>query len=205
MRHPAIDVAPQDPPPPNRPLTKQELRAGKPPRAQFALQPRRPIRVVLDGVRQSYNVGALFRLCDGLLIERLVLCGEPVDLDKRKLVQAARGTQKWVPWEHSTSALDAVLSARAEGFIILAVEQTATSVPPESMSNARPICVVLGSECRGVSPAIVAIADQAVAIPIRGMANSLNIATAAAIVLHSLVVAGWQGRPQDLPPEPNQI
>ena len=34
--------------------------------------PRRPITVVLDGVRQNYNFGAIFRLCDAFLVERLV-------------------------------------------------------------------------------------------------------------------------------------
>jgi RNA methyltransferase, TrmH family len=46
-----------------------------------------------------------------------------------------------------------------------------------------PACLVLGGERSGVSPEIVGLADATVAIPMRGMANSLNVATAAAILL----------------------
>ena len=49
------------------------------------------------------------------------------------------------------------------------------------------MCLVLGSERAGVSQAVLDLADAAVVIPMQGMANSLNVATAAAIVLHTLV------------------
>jgi tRNA G18 (ribose-2'-O)-methylase SpoU len=47
-----------------RALTTPELRSSKPTRDEFLAQPRRPITVVLDGVTQNYNIGAIFRLCD---------------------------------------------------------------------------------------------------------------------------------------------
>lgn len=77
----------------DRPLSRAELRGAKPDRAAFAALPRRPITVVLDRVRQNYNIGAIFRLCDAFLVERLVVGGIAVDLRKHNLVQAARGTQ----------------------------------------------------------------------------------------------------------------
>ncbi|HME28054.1 MAG TPA: hypothetical protein VKI44_43160 [Acetobacteraceae bacterium] len=79
-------------------LSKPELRRSKPGRADFAAQARNPITVVLDGVHGNYNIGAIFRLCDAFLVERLIICGEegqarpprvPALLRKRKLVQAA--------------------------------------------------------------------------------------------------------------------
>ena len=82
-------------------LSKPELRQSKPGRADFAAQARNPITVVLDGVRGNYNIGAIFRLCDAFLVERLVICGEESRaprsalLRKRKLVQAAMGAQRW--------------------------------------------------------------------------------------------------------------
>lgn len=79
----------------DRPLSRAELREVKPDRAAFAALPRRPITVALDRVRQNYNIGAIFRLCDAFLLERLIIGGIAVDLRKRKLVQAARGTQNW--------------------------------------------------------------------------------------------------------------
>lgn len=81
--------------PRNHVLATSELRRSKPGRADFAAQARNPITVVLDGVTQNYNLGAIFRLCDAFVVDRLVICGVPVKLHKRKLVQAAAGTQHW--------------------------------------------------------------------------------------------------------------
>jgi tRNA G18 (ribose-2'-O)-methylase SpoU len=81
-----------------RALTTPELRISKSTRDEFLARPRRPITVVLDGVGQNYNIGFIFRLCDAFLVRELVICGTKVELHKRRLVQAARGTQHWVPW-----------------------------------------------------------------------------------------------------------
>ena len=55
-----------------RALTTPELRRAKPTRDEFFARPRRPITVVLDGVTQNYNIGAIFRLCDAFLVQQLV-------------------------------------------------------------------------------------------------------------------------------------
>jgi hypothetical protein len=72
-----------------RALTTPELRRAKPTRGECLARPRRPITVVLDGVTQNYNIG--------VSCAELVICGTNVELHKRKLVQAAQGTQRWVP------------------------------------------------------------------------------------------------------------
>jgi tRNA G18 (ribose-2'-O)-methylase SpoU len=170
----------------DRPLSRVELRGAKPDRVSFAIVPRRPITVVLDRVRQNYNIGAIFRLCDAFLVERLIIGGIAVDLRKRKLVQAARGTQNWVPWEHVENAAVAVAAAKSAGARIVAVELTSAGVSPEALAPVFPVCLVLGSEADGLSPDIIALADATVTIPMLGMGNSINVATAAAILLHCL-------------------
>jgi tRNA G18 (ribose-2'-O)-methylase SpoU len=168
-------------------LSKLELRQSKPGRADFVAQARNPITVVLDGVRGNYNIGAIFRLCDAFLVERLVICGVPVALRHRRFAQAAMGTQYWVPWQEEPEAAEVVRAAKAAGHWIVVVELTSESVSPEALQPRCPAVLVLGGERDGVSDAVLACADQAVAIPMLGMANSLNVSTAAAIVLHDLV------------------
>ena len=178
----------------DRVLSKPELRQSKPSRADFAAKERNPITVVLDGVSGNYNLGAIFRLCDAFMVERLVICaaesqgrpGTPL-LRKRRFVEAAMGAQYWVPWQEEPAAAGFVRAAKAAGYWITVVELTAESVRPEVMHPSYPMCLVLGNERSGVSQEVLACADQAVAIPMLGMANSLNVATAAAIVLHELV------------------
>ena len=176
----------------NHVLSKTELRQLKPGRADFAVQARNPITVVLDGVPGNYNIGAIFRLCDAFLVERLIICGEEGKtrqgsalLRKRKLVQAAMGTQRWVPWQDEPEAAAVVRAAKAAGYWIAVVELTAESVSLAVMQPRYPAALVLGNEQSGVSPEVLACADQAIAIPM--LANSLNVATAGAIVLHELV------------------
>src|SRR5690348_10934683 len=113
-----------------RALTTAELRATKLTRDEFLARPRRPITVVLDGVTQNYNIGAIFRLCDAFLARELVICDTKVDLRKRKLVQAAQGTQHWVPWSERQHASEAVGDAKARGAWVVVVEQTTASVRP---------------------------------------------------------------------------
>lgn len=178
-----------------RALTTAELRHGKDDRHAFQTQARLPIQVVLDGVRHGYNVGALFRLCDAFLCERLVICERDGTQGTRKLVQAAQGTHHWVPWGQADSAIEVVRAARSNGYQIVAIEQTSGAVGLDRFLPQYPICVVLGSERAGVSPAVLDLADAAVAIPMRGMANSLNVATAAAIVLHALARGSETSQP----------
>lgn len=167
-------------------LTKPQLRASKPSRGDFLDQPRRPIRVVLDGVTGSYNVGAIFRLCDAMVVERLIICGASFELRKRKLTQAAQGAQNWVPWTHVTTVDQSVAEARQDGYQIVAVELTSTSMRPEQLVPRFPLCLVIGGERSGVSSSVVEKADATIAIPMHGMSNSLNLATAAAIVLYEV-------------------
>ena len=166
--------------------TTAELRRAKCDRTAFAAKPRLPIRVVLDRVTQAYNIGAMFRLCDAMLAERLVITGVEVDLSKRNLGQAACGTQHWTPWSQEKSALDAVLRAKADGYQIAVVELASNSVRPEAFTPKFPVCLVLGGEFDGVSQEVVDLADAVIEIPMRGMANSINVSTAAAIVLYDL-------------------
>jgi tRNA G18 (ribose-2'-O)-methylase SpoU len=167
-----------------RALTTPELRRAKLTRDEFLARPRIPITVVLDGVRQNYNVGAIFRLCDAFLVQELVVCGTKVELHKRRLVQAAQRTQHWVPLSKRQHASEAVADAKARGAWIVVAEQTTASVRPEQIVPIFPVTLVLGGERRGVSPGAIEAADAAVAIPMFGMANS--VATAAAILLYWL-------------------
>jgi tRNA G18 (ribose-2'-O)-methylase SpoU len=167
-------------------LSSADLRQAKIGRDEFPALRRRPITVVLDGVSRNYNIGAIFRLCDAFLVERLVVGGAAVNLRKRKLVQAAQGTQHWVPWEQAESAAATVAAAKMAGASVIAVELTSVGVRPEQLAPPFPVCLVLGEEKRGVSQEILDMADTAVSIPMLGMANSINVSSAAAIVLYRL-------------------
>ena len=65
----------------------------RPSRDEFPALPRRPIRVLLDGVYYLPNIGTIFRLCDAFRIERLCVCGFALEPHKRALRKAAAGAR----------------------------------------------------------------------------------------------------------------
>ncbi len=158
----------------------------RPDRDDFPSLPRRPLRIVLDGVSRLPNIGTMFRLCDAFRVERLYICGFNLVPHKRKLVTAAAGTIGWVPFEAREDAGSIVRESRAAGYSIAVVELCEASIPPEEVRSDAPICLVIGAENAGVSPAILALADQRIEIPSDGMGGSINLTTAAAIVLYEL-------------------
>jgi tRNA (guanosine-2'-O-)-methyltransferase len=107
-------------------------------------------------------------------------------LHKRKLVTAAAGTLGWVPWESCPSARDVVRQSKDAGYSIVAVELAPGSVPPHALRTDAPLCLVIGAENHGVSADVLALADQLVEIPSDGIGGSINLTTAAAIVLYEL-------------------
>ncbi len=156
----------------------------RPERREILALPRRPIRVVLDGVTLLPNIGTTFRLCDAFRVERLYVCGMELETHKRKLTKAAAGTIKWVAWESRPSAVDVVRECKAAGYVIAAVELAEGSVPPDAIHPDRPLCLVVGAERHGVSREVLAMVEQCIEIPTDGVGGSINLTTAAAIVLY---------------------
>lgn len=157
--------------------------------------------MVLDDVRSLANVGLIFRLCDALRAERLYLCGitghPPYPGDPRESHirdRALRGISKtavmavpFVPWEYAPSALDVVSTLRGQGYQIIAIEQAHGGVPYTTPGAYRPpLCLVLGHERAGVAPETLVMADLCVEVPVYGMANSLNVAAALAVVAYEI-------------------
>lgn len=164
-------------------LRTGHLRARKMSREAFRAQPRTPIVLVLDGVHNPYNQGALLRLADGFLLEKLHFCGPPVQHWNRRFKKAARGTTGWVPHTTEDDALTVVEAYRSKGYQIVAAEQAEGSVGPWQVEFKGPVCIVMGAEMDGVRDAILALADAIVEFPTLGMANSLNISMTAAMMV----------------------
>ena len=156
----------------------------RPDRRAFPHLPRRPLRVVLDGVSHLPNLGTMFRLCDAFRVERLYVCGFELEPDRRKFLKAAAGTSGWVPWELRDEAASVVRESRASGYSIAVVELDEGSVAPDQLRSDAPVCLVLGAERHGVSKAVLELADQRIEIPTDGIGGSINLTTAAAIVLY---------------------
>jgi len=167
---------------PTRRLTREELRKRKPAREGYTNKKRTPIVLIFDGVEGNYNKGALFRLADAFLIEKMHFCHTRVEHWHRRFVKASRGTFKWVPYEMDEDTIDVIASYRKRGYRIVVAEQCEGSCPLEQADLSGPVCIVLGGELSGVSSAVVRAADQVIELPCLGMANSLNVSMTAGMM-----------------------
>jgi 23S rRNA (guanosine2251-2'-O)-methyltransferase len=148
---------------------------------------RLPAAVLLDDVRSMYNVGAFFRAADGVCLEKICLCGITAHPPKKAISKTALGAEEVVPWEHSWDVIKTAEGLRSCGFAIAAIETGSRSVDLFEWQPSFPVCVAFGNEVEGLRPELLQMADTHVQIPMLGKKTSLNVATAAGIVLYELL------------------
>lgn len=148
-----------------------------------------PIVVVLENIRSAYNVGSVFRTADAFLIESIYIVGYAPRPPHKEIKKTALGAEESVDWKYFPNSQEAIGHLRAEGFKILAIEQAENSQALQSVSLSpdERIAVVFGNEVTGLEQSTIALCDACIEIPQLGMKHSLNIATAAGVVLWELV------------------
>jgi 23S rRNA (guanosine2251-2'-O)-methyltransferase len=166
-------------------LSRHDLRGRKVDRDSFRDLKRIPIVLLLDGVVGSYNQGAIFRLADAFLLEKVHFCHADIRPGHRRFSKAARGTFKWVPYAEGESTLEVISAYKSRGYQVVVVEQCLSAQPVWKTSFKWPLCLVLGAELSGVNEEIVRVADLVVELPTMGMANSLNVSMSAGMLVHA--------------------
>ena len=144
------------------------------------------LAVVAADVRDPGNAGTLVRTADAVGAAGVVLAGSSVDAYNPKTVRATVGSLFHLPVAVSPDAAEAVATARRSGLTVLAADG-AGEVDLFAADDLlrRPVAWLFGNEAWGLPPDLAALADHRVAIPIPGRAESLNLATAAAVCLYA--------------------
>lgn len=137
--------------------------------------------LVLDNVRSLYNVGAIFRLADGLGIDQIMLCGITPEPPRAEIHKTALGAEAHVKWRYFGSTADCVSTLKTNLYQIVALEITNESEPLQTFKPHFPLALIVGHERDGISDKLLRDVDSRVHIPMLGHANSLNVATAVAI------------------------
>jgi TrmH family RNA methyltransferase len=138
------------------------------------------LTLALDGVQDPGNVGTLLRVADWFALDRVVLSPDCADLFSQKVINASMGSFARVR-VHTAELATALTGVRAP---ILGCDLTGEKV--HTLTPLRDAVLVIGSEGRGLSPAVRAFVTYYVTIPRYGAAESLNAAVAAAIVCDNL-------------------
>jgi TrmH family RNA methyltransferase len=163
------------------PAPSPVLAVGKIERKPLATRaPDRGLTLALDGIQDPGNVGTLLRVADWFAFDRVLLSPDCADLFSQKVINASMGSFARVT-AHTAPLAEALAGCTAP---VLGCDLQGDDV--HSLPSLRDAVVVVGSEGRGLSPAVAACVTRRVTIPKFGGAESLNAAVAAAIVCDNL-------------------
>lgn len=149
----------------------------------------RGLTLALDGIQDPGNVGTLLRLADWFALDRVLLSPDCADLFSQKVINASMGSFARVT-VHTAPLAEALAGIKAP---VLGCDLDGDDV--HSLTPLRDVVIVIGSEGRGLSPAVQALVSRRITIPKYGGAESLNAAVAAAIVCDNLRRTLKSGRP----------
>ena len=156
---------------------------------------------LLAHVRDPGNAGTVIRVADAVGADAVVVSESSVDVHNPKVVRSTAGSLFHLPVAARASLPETVAALRAAGLTVLAADgggdldlddlldvaggESASSGATGLPDLARPTAWLFGNEAWGLPDDVLALADTVVRVPIRGSAESLNLATAAAICLYA--------------------
>jgi TrmH family RNA methyltransferase len=150
---------------------------------------------VCADVRDPGNAGVVIRCADAAGADAVVLAGTSVDPYNGKCVRSSAGSLFHLPVVVGATVPAVAEWCRARGLRMLAADASGASLDDEIASGqlAAPTAWIFGNEARGLSDAQTAVADAVVGVPMYGQAESLNLATAAAVCLYASARAQQRG------------
>jgi RNA methyltransferase, TrmH family len=159
--------------------------------------------VILANVRDPGNAGTVLRTADAAGADGVIFSGASVDPYNSKCVRASAGSLFHLPVVVGGPAAESVPALRGAGLRVLAADGGALSRLDEPEPAARlglPTAWLFGNEAWGLPADLLALADEAVAVPIYGRAESLNLAAAAAVCLYASASALRAGSQAEISP-----
>src|SRR5690606_16644614 len=144
-----------------------------------------PLVLVCEAVEKPGNLGAMLRTADAAGVHAVVAADPVTDWGNPNLVRASKGTVFSVPV--ASDPTDAVVAWLERTGTPLVAATPEGEVEHTEVDYTGPVAVAVGAEKHGLGPALLAAARHRVRIPMQGRANSLNVATSAAILLYEAV------------------
>ena len=156
---------------------------------EFKQSEKTPLIAVLENIRSAYNVGSVFRTADAFLLEAIYITGYTAQPPHKEVKKTALGAEDSVAWQHFTSTPEAIAVLKSNGYKVYAVEQVVDSLLLQQIdfNKIEKIAVIFGNEVNGVEQETILQCDGCIEIPQLGIKHSLNIATAAGVVLWEIV------------------
>ncbi|NVN97136.1 TrmH family RNA methyltransferase [Candidatus Nomurabacteria bacterium] len=149
--------------------------------------------LILPDIRSAVNVGAIFRTADAVGIDKIYIVGvtprpnEQFGRIQKDIAKSALGAETWIPWEYKEKLIPLISSLKKEGYEIVALEQSKTSVDYRKYKKKDKFAFILGPEVTGLDKKILDKCDKIVEIPMKGKKESLNVSVAAGVALFQIL------------------
>ncbi len=146
-----------------------------------------PHVVILDQIQDPGNLGTIIRTCDALGLTEIYMTKGTTDPYSQKVLRATMGSIFNVKL-HTHVSMDVLQGLKDKGFALVstALEDSISLSRLTAFAEQGAIAICFGNEGNGVSQTVLAMSDYRVKIPMRGGAESLNVAVAAAIALYQI-------------------
>jgi len=144
--------------------------------------------VILDNIRSTYNVGAIFRTADAAGVTKIYLCGITPSPPNPKINKVALGAEKFLPLEKIKNTWRLLKQLKDKGYFLIALEQgkKAKNIFQIKKVRSKKLALILGPEVHGLSSKILKRADLQLEIPMYGKKESLNVAVAFGITVYQI-------------------
>jgi len=153
----------------------------------------RPLLLVCEGIEKPGNLGAMLRTADAAGVAAVIAAGPVTDWGNPNLIRASKGTVFSVPVASAGTDETIRWLDRRDVPIVAATPDADLLLTDVDLTGA--VAVAVGSEHAGLSARLLSATRVRVRIPMFGRADSLNVATAAAIALYEVVRQRLAGSP----------
>lgn len=147
-----------------------------------AVQSQQPVLLLLDGIEDPYNFGAMLRSAVAAGVEGVIVPKHGMAPLNAAALKASAGTAGRIPVARVTNLADQLYALKERGYWVVGADGEGEETV-WTMDWDRPLALVMGSEGKGLHRRVAELCDYRVAIPMRGPAESLNVSVAAGILL----------------------
>ena len=149
-------------------------------------QGKNPFIVVLDGITDVRNFGAIARTCEVAGVDAIVIPARGSVRVSADAIKTSAGALHTIPVCRELNMRDAVQFLRNSGIkVVAATEKAAENYTNSSMVD--PVAILMGGEDVGISPDLLKICDELVQLPVFGNIQSLNVSVAAGVMLYEVI------------------
>lgn len=141
-----------------------------------------PFLVMLDSLKDSYNLGSVLRIADAAGVDGIIIPRHrSIGLDAT-VAKASSGAIEYIPVARVTNLSRTIDDLKKKGFWIFGTDASAETTYDQAKYDG-PILIIIGSEGEGVHDNVLEKCDVTVSVPMDGKVNSLNAAVAAGIIV----------------------